>query len=389
MHQELVLDIRRDALGNKFLHFPAMFISDLHLGTIHSRAKRLSHALQRTIADQLYCVGDIFDGECMLKKKRWDFGEWHRQVIAHVCRKADNESKVFYIPGNHDEGIRYKKITQNGQQYLHRNLCGKTVYGINIDVIAFYTALNGHVFKVIHGDQYDHTWGYWSSIGDAVLEMISQIDTWFQRFPRCGHISLAAKGKRVVKKFVDKVWSIRKHIAEDVDRDPSLHGIITGHSHMSEISRTPGGKLRLNDGCCTEHVEILVQDKNGVWAILEWHQTYLKITQEIGPECDQKTNNPQIHSWEKLGLDAFVNPAELIEGGYTEKADRIIRLCYRMWPPKERQMTKAVKPSHASNDHTLSTGYIPLPHSCREKRFFQKMKPSRITRSKQDQVVTA
>jgi UDP-2,3-diacylglucosamine pyrophosphatase LpxH len=365
MHQELVLDVRCDGHGNKFLHFPFMTISDVHLGTKHCRAERLSRMLEHTVVDQFYLIGDIIDGEYMQHKWRWKFGHpsnsWHRQVVAHICRKAAQGTKVTYIPGNHDAGIRNRKVVCDGEERLHRNLCGKTIYGINIAEKAYYIDPLGHKFLLIHGDQYDRTLGKCSAFGDAALEVMQHIDRWFQRLPKCSHISLAAKGKRAVKTIVDRLWGIRKHIAEDVDGDPSLHGIITGHSHMSEISRTPGGKLLINDGCCTEHVEALAQDQYGTQAVLEWHKTYLKLKQEGG--------HVRTYTWKELGLDLFENKPQAIEDESTVRADRLIRLFYRMWPPRERLRARKTRQfaDGAEGATYGSPAYIPLIHPHRDK----------------------
>jgi UDP-2,3-diacylglucosamine pyrophosphatase LpxH len=340
MHQELILDIRWDARGNKSLHFPFMSISDVHLGTRHSRAKKLSHMLNCTVADKFYLVGDIVDGEQMCEKGRWNFGDWHRQVVGHVCRKAGRGSCVTYIPGNHDSGIRRQKVECDGEKRQHRNLCGRNIYGIQIEELAYFTDSQGRMLKLIHGDQYDRTLGTCGSLGDAALELMAHADTGFQLLPGCDHISLAAKGKRATKKIIDRLWGIRKQIAEDVDRNGLLHGIVTGHSHMSEIGRTPGGKFALNDGCCTEHVEALVQDRNGKFAILEWHQEYVNITEENPKIHNRLTLQKRFLHWKDMGLDWFQQPPRLVEDEYMEKADRLIRLFYRMWPPKERKHLK-------------------------------------------------
>lgn len=405
MDKNLTLDVRYSAAGEPFLYFPFMSISDVHLGTRHSRAKRLSHMLSHTGTDYLFLVGDIIDGELMRKKERWNFGDWHRQVVGHICRKAGEATEVTYIPGNHDEGIRRQKVQCDGKMQDHRNLCGTSIYGIQIEELAYFVDMRGCILKLIHGDQYDRTLGTTGNIGDLTLELIAHIDTAFQLLPKCHHISLAAKSKKATKKVVDKIWSIRKHIADDVDGNELLHGIVTGHSHMSEISRSPAGKFVLNDGCCTEHIEALVQDQHGKFAILEWHQNYLKITEETIRKGRIEIQQRSM-SWQELGLDVFREPPRLLEDANVQRADRLIRLFYRMWPPKERKHLKhaaafaraaeqaalglpnPMKPSlhknwsrrkyrrirrmasfmRATGEIARSTGYLPLPNPSRDRR---------------------
>ncbi len=360
MLQDLELDIRQDQSGNKYLYFPFLTISDVHLGTRHCRAKRLSHMLEHIMMKDFGLIGDIVDGEHMLCKKRWKFGQsqhsWHRQVIAHICRKAAEGVAVTYIDGNHDEDICGQKVAGDSKNRLRRNLRGKTIYGINIAEEEIYIDPLGRRFKLRHGHQYDPTAGKCGTLGNFALEVMHYINNGFQHIPKCSHISLAAKGKKALKKTIDRIWSIRKRIAEDVDQDTSLHGIITGHSHISEISRTPEGKFLLNDGCCTEHVEALVQDRNGTFAILEWHMTHVKITQE--------GNYTRIIAWKDVGLDSFHNQPQLIEDASTAKADRLLRLSYRMWPPKDRltikNMRAFLRAGNEVNERTYKIDHMPL-----------------------------
>jgi hypothetical protein len=48
----LELDVRTNDLGCPVLYFPFMSCSDIHLGTKHSRAKRLCHMLEHNTTDK-------------------------------------------------------------------------------------------------------------------------------------------------------------------------------------------------------------------------------------------------------------------------------------------------------------------------------------------------
>src|ERR1700728_622381 len=93
----LELDIRTNAQGQKVLHFDFMDISDLHLGTRHSRAKKTSHMMQHTEADIFRLGGDEVDGTYMRRKKTWHFAPWHRQMLGHILRKVEQGSKVTKV----------------------------------------------------------------------------------------------------------------------------------------------------------------------------------------------------------------------------------------------------------------------------------------------------
>ena len=370
--QEFELDIRIDPQGQKFIHFPFQTISDLHWSTDHCRAKKVCHMFEHTKTNSLFLVGDIVDGEYLATREKWKFPDWHRQGMGHIFRKIEEGTKVVYTPGNHDIDIREQTIDVAGKKKYHRNLCGKSIYGINFQERTYYTDDLGRKYLLVHGDKFDNTLGSLAGFGNAALEVMGKVDTWFQSLPYCGHISLAAKSKRFIKKIIDKVWSIRKHIAEEVDGDDSLHGIITGHSHMSELARTPKGKHQINDGCCTENVETLVMDKNGKIALLEWHDTYLKITEEMIDKTGKLHVQQRFMSWQALGLTSFLKPAKHYDDESTYKADRVIRLIYRMWPPLERKARRlAVDFARSIGEITESTAFIPVFHPKLERKLAQ------------------
>ncbi len=79
----------------------------------------------------------------------------------------------------------------------------------------------------------------------------------------------------------------------------------------------------------TDHVQALVHDRNGIWALITWHKDRVEIEQEDGQEYTV--------FWNELGLEHFAEPPQIIEDEYTTRADRVLRLIYRMWPPLDRR----------------------------------------------------
>jgi hypothetical protein len=74
----LELDVRTNDLGCPVLYFPFMSCSDIHLGTKHSRAKRLCHMLEHTTTDTFFFVGGIIDVIGLKKKETSNWGPWQR-----------------------------------------------------------------------------------------------------------------------------------------------------------------------------------------------------------------------------------------------------------------------------------------------------------------------
>lgn len=344
MIEGLTLTIKTLPSGQRVLHFPFMSISDLHWGTKYSRAKKTTHMLRHTACDRLALNGDIIDGLAMMEKRRWNFGPWHRQGMAEILRKADSGTQTTYYPGNHDEALRGGQVlAKDGAEKPHRNLFGKRIYNIGFEDHGAYTAPDGKRFLIIHGDKYDdHIFksvksrAFWYNLGDRAYTALYEVDHLLQKVKMLEHFSVAAAGKKAVKTVINKFLGIRQQMAQAVDSEP-YDGAIYGHSHMAGFQRTPADKLLINDGCCTEHVQALVHDVEGRWALLEWHKSRLAITTENGIE--------QSVSWDELALPEFKGDPEPCEDGYTVKADRLLRIMYRLWPPQERQAYKEASPA--------------------------------------------
>ena len=322
--------------GRAVLSFPFMAISDLHWGTKYSRAKRTTHMLRHIQTDRLDMVGDVIDGDALMKKKRWNFGPWHRQAMAEVLRMTHNGTQTNIYPGNHDEALRGRPLQDGGRRFPGK-LSGKSLYGVRFCEDAVYAAPDGRRFLITHGDLYDNhlftslqSRAFWYAVGGHAYDALNEVDYWINKIPLCREFSIAAAGKRAAKIVINRFLGIRAQMAREIDSRMDCDGAIYGHSHMGGFERTPGGKLLINDGCCTEYVQALVHDRQGRFALLTWRKDRLDVTTEDGRE--------QSVSWAALGLAReFERPMVLREDAFTARADRVMRLIYRMWPARDRQ----------------------------------------------------
>ena len=117
----------------------SIFISDIHIGIRASKVKELLHFLKYNDCDHLYLLGDIIDGWRL--KKNWFWNQDFNTFIQKVLKKARSGTKVYYIPGNHDEIIREFIPINFGDIQIVRD--------------ASYTSLNGKKHLVFHGDDFD------------------------------------------------------------------------------------------------------------------------------------------------------------------------------------------------------------------------------------------
>lgn len=333
----LDLEMRTGPDGAPVLHFPFMSMSDIHWGTDACKAKRICSWFESVQSDVFMLPGDIVDGEALLEKTQWHFGgPWHRQGIAHVLRKAGQGTAVTTAIGNHEVGIRETTIHHNGRDVPYRQMTGKTLYNVKFVERTSHTDPRGRKILIVHGDKYDdHVFkssksrDEWYKRGDKAYTALYNFDTRLQKIPLLEEFSTAALGKKIIKGFLNKAMGINREIARVIDSMDGIDGVLYGHSHMGGFMRSPGEKILMNDGCSTEHVQAMVHDRHGNWALLTIRRNGLNICMEDGHEYWVK--------WDALGLaENFNRSPNVIEDEYTKKTDRLLRLVYRMWPPRER-----------------------------------------------------
>ena len=125
--------------GEQMHRYRALFVSDVHLGTLDSQSQFLKELLESIECETLYLVGDIFDLWKMKHGVHWSHST--NAVLQVIFNMAKRGTRVVYIPGNHDE--------------MARAYCGLTVSGIEILEQDVHTTLNGKRFLVLHGDCFD------------------------------------------------------------------------------------------------------------------------------------------------------------------------------------------------------------------------------------------
>ncbi|MFG0240482.1 MAG: UDP-2,3-diacylglucosamine diphosphatase, partial [Gimesia chilikensis] len=81
-----------------------IFVSDVHLGCMHSRAEEFLAFLKAHKPESLYLVGDLIDGWKLRKKWRWP--ESYNAILDRVEELSASGTEVFYTPGNHDNFLR-------------------------------------------------------------------------------------------------------------------------------------------------------------------------------------------------------------------------------------------------------------------------------------------
>ncbi|WP_404340100.1 UDP-2,3-diacylglucosamine diphosphatase [Pseudoalteromonas mariniglutinosa] len=243
-------------------HYPAVWISDTHLGYKDCQANYLLNFLNSIECDVLYLVGDIVDLWSMKRQFFWH--QSHYQVLACIQQKAQNGTRVIYIPGNHDETFRH---------YINNSL-----FGIEVHRQFIHTTVANKRFLLLHGDDFDSATRYNKLIsiaGDVGYDLLLFLNRWTNRFRRlCGvnYWSLASWLKARVHKAQAAIHAFENAAVHEAKKQ-GVDGIICGHIHHPEI-KVIDDIVYCNDGDWIENCTALVEDKNGRIELLHWSETH-------------------------------------------------------------------------------------------------------------------
>ena len=255
------VDIQKSEETGRHAHptfYQTIWISDTHLGTSGCKAEFLLDFLKNHESKNLYLVGDIIDGWQLTKK--WYWNQLHNDVIQKVLRKSRTGTRVVYIVGNHDEGLR--------------NFLGISLGNIQIVNEAEHTLLDGRRVLILHGDLFDgiiKNVKWIAHLGDFLYVRMITINNTFNRVRRklgFPYWSLSQYLKQRVKKAINFVTDFENAIANEAKRR-GFDGVVCGHIHKAEI-RDIGGVLYCNDGDWVESLSALVETKAGELKLIHW-----------------------------------------------------------------------------------------------------------------------
>jgi UDP-2,3-diacylglucosamine pyrophosphatase LpxH len=239
--------------------YRTIFISDLHIGSSQCQADVLLDFLKYNESDVLYLVGDIIDFWALSKKVYWP--KSHNTIIQKILRKARHDTRVVYVPGNHDENVR------DYDEYVFGDIVVR-------NSVVHVTAA-GKRMLVVHGDEYDtiakyHRWiAKLGSTGYDLLLALNRLLRVIRRFLGIqSHFSLAAFVKFKVKNAVQFISDYEESIVATLV-DEGLDGVICGHIHHAEI-KDMGGFLYVNTGDFVESCTAIVEHDDGRLELIRW-----------------------------------------------------------------------------------------------------------------------
>jgi len=239
--------------------FRALFISDTHLGTRACQAEAFLEFLRTHDATTIYLVGDIIDFWRVKRGAVWP--QSHNDVLQKLLRKVRKGTRIIFIPGNHDEGLR--------------DYCGMTFGGIEIHHDIVHVTADGRRLLVMHGDEFDVIVRYakWLALlGDRSYEFALWCNhplNWVRRRLGFGFWSLSAYLKLRVKTAVNFIGEFEHAIAEEAKRRDA-DGVICGHIHHA-ADRMIEGIRYINCGDWVESRTAIAEDYDGRLQLIRWH----------------------------------------------------------------------------------------------------------------------
>jgi UDP-2,3-diacylglucosamine pyrophosphatase LpxH len=238
-------------MSKNALHVRTVILSDVHLGTPHSKAAEVTHFLKHVRCERLILNGDIIDGWRLTRDGKWTKAHTRfvRRILTLVQKK---DTDVIYLRGNHDDFLSRLLPMRFDRLSLEEDFVLETA---------------GGRYLVLHGDVFDgvvKNMVFLAHIGDmgyALLLRLNRAYNWFRRLRGKEYFSLSQAIKARVKQAVSFVSKFEDQLAA-LARDRGCRGVICGHIH------TPADKMigdihYLNSGDWVESLTAIVEHHDG------------------------------------------------------------------------------------------------------------------------------
>ena len=257
-------------------------LSDIHLGTYGCQAKAVNRYLKSIDPEILVLNGDIID-IWQFNKHYWP--DSHMKVVQRIFKMLSQNTKIYYLTGNHDEMLRKFTDFRLGRLEVLDKLV--------LDV-------DGKKAWIFHGDVFDITMKHskWlaklGAIGYDTLIMINSLVNWFSQKMGRGKVSLSKKVKNSVKqaiKFIDDF----EQTAVDIAIENGYDYVVCGHIHqpaIKEIRTEKGQTTYLNSGDWIENMTALEYNE-GAWSLYQYKEEFGENTQE---EDELTVKLPDMHA---------------------------------------------------------------------------------------------
>ena len=239
-------------------HHRTVWLSDIHLGCKDCKADLLLDFLENNTMDTLYLVGDIVDFWAL--KKRFMWPESHNLLLQALYQKSLDNTRVVYLPGNHDEVIKPYASMLFGNVEIERRVIHVTAEGKRL--------------LVLHGDDFDGDvclGRFQSWLGDKLYYFLLFLNRNLNHYRRrrgFHYWSLAAHIKQQFKKANEAIARYRQATIKEAKRI-GVNGVVCGHIHHPEIV-SEDGMIYCNDGDWVDSCSALTESPSGHLALIYW-----------------------------------------------------------------------------------------------------------------------
>jgi len=208
---------------NKTQKIHTLIISDLHLGSAVSQAKKVEEMLRSKNFRKLILLGDIFDS--------LDFRDLTPECwsLLHYIGELSKSRKIRWIEGNHDTGLAN----------IFGAMLGAQVYE------EYVWQYKGRKYLAIHGYQFDRF-----LVDNVVISYVaSALYLWIQK--------VDFEDKRVSRfvKRTSKGWlRLSQKVAVAAikyGREQDVNYVLCGHTHKAQ-KKINKGLVYYNSGCWTD-----------------------------------------------------------------------------------------------------------------------------------------
>lgn len=245
--------------------YSTIVLSDIHLGTPHSKTVEVSNFLKSVNCHRLILNGDIIDGWALRKgTHKWQVK--HTDFFKVIMKMMEKQgTEVIYVRGNHDD-------------FLDK-LVPMEFYNIKI-VKDFIHESHNRRYYVTHGDIFDTvtTRMKWlAQLGDVGYTFLLWLN-WIYNVYRTrrgqSYYSLSQVIKQKVKSAVSYISDFEKELVKFA-RMRKCDGVICGHIHHPENVYYDEIHY-LNSGDWVETLSALVEDEEGKWEILQYEDMVMQ-----------------------------------------------------------------------------------------------------------------
>lgn len=244
---------------NNLKFYPTIVISDVHLGTEHSKTRELADFLRTVNCSTLIMNGDIIDGWHLQKGGKGKWKKEHTDFFKIIMKMMENHNtKIIYVRGNHDDFIDHLAPLSFG----------------NVEIVNDYMhEKNGKRYYITHGDIFDNVTSnmVWlaklGDIGYTMLLWLNRIYNIYRAKRGMEYFSLSQSIKQKVKSAVSYISNYENELVA-LARTRHADGIICGHIHQS-ADRMIDGIHYLNSGDWVESMTALLEHEDGTWEVYD------------------------------------------------------------------------------------------------------------------------